>query len=146
MKKIFLSLILVSLCMGFPEIGHSAEQLTDGNAVLRDCSLAMDMVQDDYNKKIKRMKPMPSKKQQNDAMQCMNYVVGFKDALYVNQVYQEKSGKKSAICFPKDSIDNRQAVQVVVKYLKGNPILLSQPRAGLVFNAFFYAFYCGNNF
>lgn len=140
MRTILLSLILLTICIGLPEIIHSAEQWTDGNDVLRDCSLAIDMAQDDYTEKvIKGMKPI----QQNNAMQCMNYVVGFKDALYVNQIYQEKSGKKSDICPPRNNLNNELAIRVVLKYLKDNPKLLSQPKEGLVFNAFYYAFPCG---
>lgn len=144
MKKILFLLMIVAVYFGFTEAAHSTEQVTDGNDVLRDCSLALDMAQNDYMENVvKGTKPLPSKEQQNKTTQCMNYVVGFKDALYVNQLYQEKSGKKSAICLPYNNLNNELAVRVVLKYLQGNPKLLSQPQSALMFNAFYSAFPCG---
>jgi hypothetical protein len=144
MKKTLFSLMIVAVCFCYSEPVQSTEQVPDGNDVLRDCSLALDMGQDDYMQNvIKGAIPLPSKEQQNKAMQCMHYVVGFKDALYVNQIYEEKNGMKSAICLPYNNLNNDLAVRVVLKYLKDNPKLLSQPQSALTFNAFYYAFPCG---
>lgn len=144
MKTILLSLIIATIYMGIPEGVYSADKVTDGNDVIRDCTLALEMAQDEYTENvIKGTKPLPSHEQQNKAIQCMYYVIGFKDALYVNQIYQEKNDAKSAICLPYNNFNNELAVRVVLKYLKDNPKLLSQPQSALMFNAFYYAFPCG---
>ncbi len=135
---------MVTFYFYFITPAHSTEQEPDGNDVLRDCSLALDMGQDDYIENVlKGIKEMPSELQQSKAHQCMGYVVGFKDALYVNQIAEEKNSKKSLVCLPYNNLNNELAVRVVLKYIKDNPKLLSKPREGLVFNAFYYAFPCG---
>lgn len=144
MKKILPLLMITTFYFYSITPAHSTEQVPDGNDVLRDCSLALDMAQDDYIQNVlKGIKQMPSTEQQSKAHQCMGYIVGFKDALYVNQIYEEKNGIKSSICLPYNNLNNELAVRVVLKYIKDNPKLMSRPREGLVFNAFYYAFPCG---
>jgi hypothetical protein len=144
MKKVVLLLVVVSFSLVFPEPVHSAEEVADGNSTLTDCSLALDMAQDKYVEHvIKGAETLPSSGQQTKAIQCMSYVIGFKDAIYVGEIFQEKNGKQPSICLPFNNLNNELAVRVVVKYLRDNPQLLSGPQSGLVFNAFFHAFPCG---
>jgi len=73
--------------------------------------------------------------------QCLSYVIGFKEALYVNQIFQEKNGQPTSFSIP-DNVNNEETLRVVLKYLHDNPTLLNRPQSALVFNAFFYAFPC----
>jgi hypothetical protein len=143
-KKIVVLLMVVFLHLSFPEPVHSAEELADGNSTLRDCSLALDMTQDKYIEHvIKEGEPFPSKEERTQAIRCFSYVIGFKDALYVSDIFQEKNGRERSICIPFNNLNNELAVRMVVKYLRDNPQLLNSPQSALVFNAFFYAFPCG---
>ena len=91
---------------------------------------------------VKESKPLPTPTQQTKAALCQGYVVGFKDAIYVRQIYDEKNGIRPDICLPKNNINNAQATKIVIKYIKDHPESQSLPQAGLVFNAFYYAFPC----
>src|SRR5574341_2617083 len=99
MKTLISFLIILTLVVGFSGTLYSAEQVATGKDVLRDCSLALEMAQDGYMKDVlSKGKSLPSKAQQNRAAQCLNYVVGFKDALYVSQIFQEKNGSVPFVC------------------------------------------------
>jgi hypothetical protein len=136
-------LIASALAIGFSGTLYSAEQVATGNDVLRDCSLSLDMAQEGYMKEVlNKGKPLPSNAQQNRATQCLSYVVGFKDALYVSHIFQEKNGSPPFICLPENNLNNEQALRIVLKYLHDNPQLLDRQQAALVFNAFYYAFPC----
>ncbi len=136
--------LMIAACFYYSLPAYSTDQVPDCYDAFRDCSLALEMAQDDFVQNvIKGSKPLPSKDQQTKAMQCMNYVVGFKDALYVYQLYGEKNGIKSAICLPYNNLNNELAVRVVLKYLQSNPKMLNQPQAALMFNAFYSTFPCG---
>lgn len=139
---ITLSVILI-LLMGFSGITYPAEQTGRGSDILRDCGLALEMTQEDYIQSVlNNKKPMPTHLQQIRANQCQSYVVGFKDSLYVSKIYQEENGIASFICLPENSVNNGQAIQIVLNYLRINPQLLGSPQAAVVFNAFYYAFPC----
>ncbi|MDR3554019.1 MAG: Rap1a/Tai family immunity protein [Syntrophobacteraceae bacterium] len=134
---------VIIICTGFNQAAYSAEQepWSNGTTILEYCTLAADMLKSDWIENfIKEPRPLPSKVQQHKAMQCLCYVIGFKDALYVNQIYQEKNGKHSPICIPDNNIANDKALRVVLKYLSNNPQLLDRPGSVLLFSAFFYAF------
>jgi hypothetical protein len=134
---------MLSFPIGFSGTLSSAGQVATGNDVLRDCSLALDMAQEGYLGDVQsKRKPMPSKAEQNRAMQCLSYVVGFKDALYVSQIFQEKNGSAPSVCLPKNDLNNEEALRIVLKYLQSNPQLLDRPQEAVVFNAFYYAFPC----
>lgn len=144
LRKLTWSLILFAVAIvGFPGMLYSAEQTPTGRDVLTDCSLALDMAQKGYVENlIRKGKPLPTAAQQNRANQCLNYVVGFKDALYVSRLYQEKNGLAPFMCLPKHNLNNEEALRIVVRYLQDNPQLLDRPQAAVVFNAFYYAFPC----
>jgi hypothetical protein len=144
MKKILFALLVVTSFMGFTGVVHSVEPAFDGNDILKDCSLAFDMTKDAFLKDLftKGARPLPSSAEQTKAMQCFSYVIGFKDALYVTQVYHEKWAKQSDVCLPYNNLNNKEALRIVLTYLKGNPELLARPQAALVYNAFYYAFPC----
>src|SRR5574341_51388 len=143
MKTLISFLIILTLVVGFSGTLYSAEQVATGKDVLRDCSLALEMAQDGYMKDVlSKGKPLPSKAQQDRAAQCLNYVVGFKDALYVSQIFQEKNGSVPFTCLPQNNLNNGQALRIVIKYLQDNPQLLDRPQAAVVFNAFYYAYPC----
>ncbi|MGD0331340.1 MAG: Rap1a/Tai family immunity protein [Nitrososphaeria archaeon] len=136
-------LIVLVFVIGTAGTLHCEEQEATGNDLLRDCSLAVDMAQENYvSKALSKNKTMPSQSQQNKAMQCLSFVVGFKDALYVSQIYQEKNGITPFICLPENNLNNGQAVRIVLQYLGDNPQLLDNPQSAIVFNAFYYAFPC----
>jgi hypothetical protein len=143
MKTLISFLIILTLTIGFSGTLYSAEQVAIGKDVLRDCTLALEMAQDGYMKEVlSKAKPLPSKAQQDRAAQCLNYVVGFKDALYVSQIFQEKNGSVPFACLPQNNLNNEQALRIVIKYLQDNPQLLDRPQAAVVFNAFYYAYPC----
>ena len=143
MKTLMPFLIILTLAIGFSGNLYSAEQIATGNDVLRDCTLALEMAQENYMKQVlSKGNPLPSKDQQNRAMQCLNYVVGYKDALYTSQIFQEKNGSVSFVCLPENNLNNEQALRIVITYLKDNPQMLDSPQAAVVFNAFYYAFPC----
>jgi len=144
MKKIVLLFMVVLVHLSFSQPAHSAGEVADGTSTLRDCSLALEMTQDKYPEHAPQgAEAFPPKEQQTKAIQCFSYVVGFKDALYVDDIFRMKSGKERSICMPVTNINNELAVRIAVKYLQDNPQLLSKPRSALLFNAFFYAFPCG---
>ena len=135
--------ILANSFIGFPEILYAAEQAPSGNDVLRDCSLALDMTKEDYMREVLgKNRPLPSKALQIQAAQCLNYVIGFKDALYVSQLFQEKNESVPLTCLPENNLNNGQALRTVIKYLRDNPQLLDRPQAAVVFNAFYYGYPC----
>ncbi len=138
----FFVIILVSaVCLSGTV--YSAEQVATGKDVLKDCSLALNMAQKGYIREIvNKGKPLPSIAEQNSAARCLNYVVGFKDALYVSQLFQEKNGGVPLVCLPENNLNNEQAVRIVLKYLQKNAQLFDCPQAAVVFNAFYYAFPC----
>jgi hypothetical protein len=143
MKTLISFLIILTLAVGFSGTPYSAEQVATGKDVLRDCTLALEMAQDGYIKEvISKGKPLPSKTQQNRAAQCLNYVIGFKDALYVSQIFEEKNGSVPFVCLPDNNLNNEQALRIVIKYLQDNPLLLDRPQSAVVFNAFYYAYPC----
>ena len=143
MKTLISFLIILTFAVGSSGILYSAEQVATGRDVLRDCTLALEMAQDNYMKEaIGKGKPLPSKAQQNRAGQCLNYIVGFKDALYVSQIFQEKNGSVPFVCLPENNLNNGQALRIVIKYLQDNPQLLDRPQSAVVFNAFYYAYPC----
>ena len=135
--------ILAASTAGFLGTLHAAEQAPTGHDTLKDCSLALDMAQEGYvSNLLQKGKPLPTAAQQNRATQCFSYIVGFKDALYVSQLYQEKNGLPSVVCLPKNNLNNGEAVHIVLRYLQDNSRLLDQPQSALAFNAFYYAFSC----
>ena len=139
MKRLLGLLIILATTIGVSEALLSAERVTIGNDVLRDCSLALEMGQPGFmNDILSKGKPLPSNARQNMATQCSSYVVGFKDAIYVSQIYQEKNGKPPFVCLPENNLNNEQALRIVLKYLIDNPQLLDRPQAAVVFNAFYY--------
>lgn len=144
MKRLTWYLIILALSIiGFSGSLHSAEQVPTGNDVLKDCSLALDMAQEGYvGNLLRKGEPLPTTAQQNRATQCLSYVVGFKDALYVSQIFQEKNGSAPFVCLPRNNLNNEQALRVVLKYLLDNSQLFDRPQAAVVFNAFYYAFPC----
>lgn len=144
MKTLGWSLVILAVSiLGSPGMLHSAEQTPTGRDVLKDCSLALDMAQEGYVEKLVRKgKRLPTAAQQNRACQCLSYIAGFKDALYVAQLFQEKNGSAFSICLPANNLNNKQALQIVIKYLKDNPQMLNRPQAAVIFNAFYYAFAC----
>ncbi|HUL22674.1 MAG TPA: Rap1a/Tai family immunity protein [Thermodesulfobacteriota bacterium] len=144
MKALAWSLItLAVLTVSFPGILHSGEQTPTGHDVLKDCSLGLDMAQEGYVEDLVRKgNPLPTTAQQNRATRCLSYVVGFKDALYVSQLYQEKNSLVPFVCFPENNINNEEALRIVLRYLQNNSRLLDLPQSALVFNAFYYAFPC----
>lgn len=128
-----------------PSIVFAAEEGRTGKDALIDCSLALEMGRPTYVEDLlKSGKPLPSVLQQSKAHQCQGYVVGFKDSLYVRQLFDEKNGLKPVICLPRNNLNNLEATKVVVKYIKGHPEIQSLPEAGVVFNAFYDAFACRN--
>lgn len=134
-------IFLVIVTFVSPGMLHSDELNPTGRDVLTDCSLALDMAQNGYIEKlVKTGKPVPTTDQQNRANQCLNYVVGFKDALYVSQIYHEKNGLTPFMHLPENNINNETALRVVIRYIQGNSQLLDQPEAAVVFNAFYNAF------
>ena len=99
MKRLLGLLIILATTIGVSGALLSAERVTIGNDVLRDCSLALEMGQPGFmNDILSKGKPLPSNARQNMATQCLSYVVGFKDAIYVSQIYQEKNGKSPFVC------------------------------------------------
>jgi hypothetical protein len=135
-----LSVCLVCSGVAFPE-----QSPPTGKETLADCSLALEMGQATYLADLlKESKPLPSQAQQTRAIQCLGYVVGFKDAIYMRQIYDEKNDIKPTICLPYNSLNNAQAARIVVKYLKEHPELQGRPQEALVFSAFYYAFPCTN--
>ena len=136
-------IILAALTVGSPGNLHAAEQTPTGHDILKDCSLALDMAQEGYVANLlQKGKPLPTTAQQNRATQCFSYIVGFKDALYVSQLYQEKNGLALFVCLPNNNLNNGEAVHIVLRYLQDKSRLLDQPQSALVFNAFYYAFSC----
>jgi len=143
MKTLISVLIILIFAVGFSGTLYSAEQVATGKDILMDCALALEMAQDGYMKEVlSKGKPLPSKAQQNQAAYCLNYVVGFKDALYASQIFQEKNGSVPFTCLPENNLNNGQALRIVIKYIQDNPQLLDRPQAAVVFNAFFYAYPC----
>jgi hypothetical protein len=144
MKTLTWSLVVFAFStVGFLGTLHSAEKIPTGHDVIRDCSLALDMAQQGYIENlVLKGKPLPTAAQQNRATQCLSYVVGFKDALYVSQIYQEKNALASFVCLPTNNVNNEEALRIVLRYLQDNSRLLDQPQSALVFNAFYYAFSC----
>ena len=144
MKGIPRLVCLVLMCLAYSWPAFADERNPTGKDILVDCSLAIEMGQDTYiTNLIKEAKPLPSKAQQTKAIQCMSYVVGFKDAIYARQLYDQKNSIKPMVCLPENNINNGQAVRIVIKYIKDHPELQNFPQAGIVFNAFYYAFPCG---
>ena len=146
MKKLtwYLSVLALTV-IGFSEPLHSAEQKTTGHDVLTDCSLALDMVNDSHLNAILstgKPVPLPTTAQQGRAAQCIGYVVGLKDAIFVSQIIHEKNGSAPLVCLPEDSLNNEVALRIVLKYLQDNSRLLDQPQATVVFNAFRSTFPC----
>jgi hypothetical protein len=143
MKTLISFLIILTFAIGSSGTLYSAEQVATCRDVLRDCTLALDMTQDNYMKEvIGKDKPLPSKAQQNMARHCLNYIVGFKDALYVSQIVQEKNGRVPFVCLTENNLNNEQALRIVIKYIQDNPQLLDRPQSAVVFNAFYYAYPC----
>jgi len=141
MTRISLVCIVIIICICSYKSAYSDEQVPNGTDLLVDCSLAFDMIQDGYVANlIKEAKPLPSEAQQKKAMQCLSYVIGFRDALLVSQIFQEKNAMPASVCL--NDLNNQEALRVVLKYVRDNPQLLSRPQSALVFNAFFYAFPC----
>lgn len=137
------SIILTLSTIGVWGTLHSAEQVLTGSDVLKDCSLALDMAQEGYvGNLLRKGQPLPTTAQQNRATQCFSYVVGFKDALYVSQIFQEKNGAAPFVCLPTNNLNNEQALRILLKYLQGNSQLLDGPQSAVVFNAFYYEFPC----
>jgi hypothetical protein len=137
------SIILIVSIIGLWGTVFSAERVLTGRDVLNDCSLALDMAQEGYAENLlQKGQPLPTTAQQSRATQCLSYVVGFKDALYVSQIFQEKNGTAPFVCLPTNNLNNEQALRIVLKYLQGNSQLLDKPQSAVVFNAFYYAFPC----
>lgn len=147
MKKTLLvaaMFIAIGYC-GDPYIAFAVEEGRTGKDALVDCSLALEMGRPTYVEDLlKSGKPLPSVLQQAKAHQCEGYVVGFKDAMYVRQLFDEKNGLKPVICLPRNNLNNLEATKVVIKYIKGHPEVQSLPEAGVFFNAFYDAFSCTN--
>lgn len=144
MNKYYLFMLMAFiLCMSYPLVIPATEPEPDGSDILINCSLALDMSQDKYRGDvIKGAKPMPTNEQQREAHACANYVSGFKDAVFVNQLYFEKKETQYSICLPYDSINNGQAIQIAVKYAHDHPEDLRLPRAVFVFKSLLTAFPC----
>jgi hypothetical protein len=143
MKKLLFVLVTAAATMNLSFPLHAADSYTTGSDVFRDCSLALEMAQEGYvTDALSKRKSLPTNTQQIAAAQCFNYVVGFKDALYVTNIFQEKNGQSRLVCLPKNNINNEQALRIVLKYLIDNPSLLGSPQSGVVFNAFYYAYPC----
>jgi hypothetical protein len=144
MKALAWALIILAVStIGFPGTSHSAEQTPTGHDILKDCSLALDMMQEGYVENLVRKdKPLPTTAQQSRATQCLSYVVGFKDALYVSEIYQEKNSSEPFVCLPQNNINNEEALRIILRYLQENSGLLDRPQSAVVFNAFYYAFPC----
>jgi hypothetical protein len=144
MKKLLLVLVTAAAAMNLSVPLHAEDSYATGSDVLRDCSLALEMGQEGYvTDALSKHKSLPTHTQQIAATQCLNYVVGFKDAIYVTNIFQEKNGQSLFVCLPKNNINNGQALRIVLKYLIDNPSLLSSPQSGVVFNAFYHAYPCG---
>ena len=123
-------------------LAANADFNKDGAAILQNCSLGLEMTADGYFEKVaKNKKPLPSSLEQNMATQCVAYIVGFKDAFYVQKLYQEKNGQKPTVCVP-DELDNRTAIKTTVQYIANNTNLLNKPGQAAVFNAFYYVYPC----
>jgi len=143
MKTLIGFFIILALAIGSSGTLYSSEQVPTGNDLLRDCSLALDMAQEGYMREVlSKGKPLPTNAEQKRATQCFSYVVGFKDALYVSQTFQEKNGSAPFVCLPDNNLNNDQALRIVLKYLHDNSQLLDRPQAAVVFNAIYYAFPC----
>ena len=110
MKALAWALIILAVStIGFPGTSYSAEQTPTGHDILKDCSLALDMAQEGYVENLVRKdKPLPTTAQQSRATQCLSYVVGFKDALYVSKINQEKNSSKPFVCLPQNNINNEE--------------------------------------
>lgn len=143
-KQLF-CIVFVCLVYAGAGIALADEETRIGKDVLADCSLALEIGRPTYlTDLVTKGKPLPSVQQQNRAFLCEGYVIGFKDAIYVRQLYDEKNGLKPVICLPRYNINNAQATAIVIKYIKDHPEVQSLPEAGVVFNAFYHAFSCSN--
>ena len=115
----------------------------DGNDVLRDCNIGMSLISDEFWDKVKEEKAqLPVQTQVDDAKACFNYVIGFKDSLYISEAYLRKNGEQPFICLPTLNLNNGVAIQTVLTYLEKHQNILDGPREALMFNAFFYTYPC----
>lgn len=101
----------------------------DGNLMVRACHLAVD------HENGQRL----SEDQTTDALSCISYIAGFRDAL---QLVSQLGKSNIAFCPPPDGLSATQAARVYVKYLDAHPEKLQEAPATLLALSLVEAFPC----
>jgi hypothetical protein len=114
---------------GLVGILGSGSALADGNKLLENCQQAVRAIDKTTN---------PS----DEALfvgRCFGMVEGVRNTMVIlNSALPDKI----KVCFPKNGIDNGQAVRIVDKFLRDNPAMLDQPDTFLIMVAFKQAYPC----
>jgi hypothetical protein len=101
----------------------------DGNKLLGDCQQAVRAMDKTTN---------PS----DEALfvgRCFGMVEGVRNTMGILNSGLPENMK---VCFPKNGIDNGQAIRIVDKFLRDNPAMLDKPDAYLTMAAFKQAYPC----
>ena len=125
MKALILLLVAASTALGSSAV---FADITDGNALLKQCDAAVKYL-DDKNPKASL----------SDAMYCMGLVTGVMTTL---ATYGSHLPKAEGTCFPDAGISASQAVRIVAKDLRANPESLHLPGAVLAMVAFKQTYPC----
>jgi len=104
----------------------------DGNRLLEYCTSAVQFMDDGS---------FSSGTQSSQSTWCIGYVTGVIDTLdLMHKLSDKKEGQKKYPCLA--GITSRQAVRVIVKYLRENPEKLQERAVTLSLAAFERAFPC----
>ncbi|MBI3297398.1 MAG: hypothetical protein HYZ75_04500 [Elusimicrobia bacterium] len=106
-----------------------AEEKSDGNALLRNCTSAVRELDKEVLKTQEGL----------DAVHCIGYLNGFTDSHSVDSIAKPQ---KPLYCLPVDGLETGQVARIVVKYLKGRPEILHQSARILTALALTHAFPC----
>ena len=113
-----------------PTQGQSAAELSDGNALLRDCTSAL---------RVADGTPSKSPDDLSGAMYCTGYVAGFVDA---HVLTVGLNSGKMVFCQPPSGIRVDQDIRIIIKYLQDHPEKLHESGRILVMMALRSAFPC----
>ena len=151
MARMLLMSMLVSVCAYSFATAVSAQQMPDNKNFLEDCLLAGDMIKANYmTKPVEEDKSSVAETKRERATLCLNYIVGFKDALFKTKTLWHQNGGTVDVILPNNNLSDAEALEIVLKYLTADYKSLvpawtkderaDMPRYWLVFHAFFREF------